>query len=350
MATAKVGAHPLSSARIRSAPSSRKSRLNGMHSVVAKSSNLQLPNYSIFQTPSNHSPLCLNGGTGGVCNCFVCVQCQGSAKAVHHGLFSFFCSLQQSGHQTNWAGSGNTTTNNPSCTDIKYLGPQLLIMPACSHYDVKRNGQSQNCAAYSQTQGACELTGFSVGETTPEAVNNAGTALLPGTVGGSRKCSDIISGSHDDETLDDNSSIHIGNKDIHADECSDTCSEYCSDLECCGGGEDDDDKEQGHAAQSDTAVSSSIPSKPTNPSVQVNSKANLSVNHLQLNKLLSDESGYYENISADFAASPCEWSQKAVVLTAEDIEEWEWDDECTGMLTGTEGDTEVVGVLAQIYK
>ena len=334
MATAKVGAHPPSS-RIRSVRSSRKNRLNGMHSgdpLVAKSQ--LLPNYSIFQTPSpsNHSSLSLNRGTGGGHDCLVCVQCQGSTKAVHHGLFSFFYSLQQNRHQT-WLGSGKVAPSDPSCTSVKYFGPELLVMPVCSHYDVQMDRQSQNCAAYSLTDHSCELTGFSISETAVEEVNNAVTSLLPGGEGVSRKCSDIISGSHDDEIVDSNTGIHAGSKGIHADECS---SEYCSDLERCDDGDqDDDEEEQGHDAQSGIAVCLSVPSESIRPIMQANGQASLSVNHPQLKKLLSDESGYYENVSADFAVSPCEWSQKAMLLTTEDIEEWEeWDDEeSAGKLT-----------------
>jgi hypothetical protein len=143
--------------------------------------------------------------------------------------------------------------------------------------------------------------------------------------------SDVISGSHGDDetpTPSDPNGIHTQDSCIHSDDGSDTSSEYYSDTEGCRDGDDN---------ECNAVVSEHAPTPVQDRShliapvpVQAKSYLTVSVFHPQLRKLLSDESGYYENFSPDFSASPCDWNQKAVQLTAEDIEEWddeEWDDE-----------------------
>lgn len=323
MATSKVGALPPPSSRAnlsRCGPSSSKGRLNGMRdtdSLVVKSSSLQLPSNhwmlqaSLFLPPEHafSAKLCQNGGTVD-CDCLMCMH--DGAKTVHRGLFSFFVSSLP---QQSWMGSVMFV---PSYTSLKC---EPHPMPTCSHFDASclrrpLKSDSQTCEQASRQHTPCHSTGFTVTETTADGMNSMIPCVtsLPGEGAGSEKCSDIISRSHCDEIANSYKGIHAPGNRIHADGDSDY-----SDSERC---DDNDYDKKGHNTNFSTPKSGP----------PVCDKAHLGVNqtHPQLKKLLSDESGYYENVSSDFAVSPCDWSQKAVLLTAEDIEEWE-DEDSTGM-------------------
>lgn len=339
MATSKVGALPPSKAKLsRCGPLSSKSTLTGNHDTNSKLSSLQLlqDNWILQASsflPSEHSfsaKLCQNGSTVD-CDCLMHVQREDGETTVHRGLFSFFISSLPQGVHQSWVES---VIFVPSYADLKCFGPEL---PTCANSGVQRNGslrRPKNCFTDSRKQHTpCDSSGFTA--TTADDMNCA-VISLPG----SEKSCDIIPRSHYDEITCCCEGIHAGGNRIHADEDSDTGSEYYSDSERCDG--DGDYEEYSDSQQCDGdydeqgrdthSCNLSTPTK----SLPAPDKAHLAVNqsHLQLKKLLSDESGYYENVSSGFAVSPCDWSQKSVLLTAEDIEEWE-DEDSTGMWVQT---------------
>lgn len=379
MASSKVGAHPPSNPRISYSPLSCKSELNvgfndelkgelnclkdgvkggskGSTLLPIESSDLEInPEHWIFRaSPFPPSPLLpstkLWESVDAIltvdCDCRSCNQPRGggTTKIANGGFVGVHGYLHHQHHPRGWRsylGQTNFPVHLSVCDGVRCFGfsmPEPLYLPACPCFDVQEQSYptafqgSQNCAQV----GKQDREGFTI-TTETNTITNANaaansmhqaapsvTSLLPAheeaSSDSSKNCGDIISGSHRADEISSCDDIHTLGNSIHAIGDSEAGSEYYSDSDQY----DDND-------ECPDTPSFRI-SKPSTVNTSSCVEANSSINdcHLQLKKLLSDESGYYEASSSEARTSPCDWSLKdAVVLDSEDIEEWD-DDESTG--------------------
>lgn len=341
MATSRMGAHPSPNCRCKSELNGVKVNrvkggFNGSNSLPSKSSDLQ---HWIFKASSfSPSPLLpstkLWESVDSIltvdCDCRSCNQPKrGAMKIADNGLFGVF------GYQRHLRSQSSqlVSTSFPMVRCFGFGMPEPLFVPTLSHFEVKSNccptgfhgsvTNSQNCGQVGKHH-TCDGGGFPTTNSSSNVIANGmdsgGPCLTsPSPAQEASGCSensgDIISGSHKtDEIACGCDSIHALGNGIHASSGSDAGSEYYSDSERC-------DHEAGRSVDAPSGVAFNL-SAPNEPE-----------NHLQLKKLLSDESGYCESSSSDACISPCDWSSKDVFLDSYDIEEWE-DDSTGGLMHG----------------